>query len=315
MNKNERIAYIITVYKDPDHLKRLIDALNDNADFFIHVDAKVDQSLFQNKLEKYENVFFNLKRYFINWGGFGQVLSQMALLETVIQQRTDYNRVVCLSGLDYPLYSNQEIRNVFDNDPHKEFIQGLNITTTTNVHQQRKIKLYHFLRDIKISNVLVKKFFSGGARILLRILPFRKPLKVLIDNEEKDVYMGSDYWALTFPCASYVYSKMKTEKKLMRYFKTSFVPSEMCINTIVFNSPYAVHAVVYPKRKYEGVVSLTPLHYIEYKGAIKIFNIGDLPKLVHSNKMFFRKSTTGISDELLDTIDMVRSGSNLTAVV
>lgn len=41
-----RIAYLISAYKDPIHLRRLISALShgveDSVSFFIHIDAKLD---------------------------------------------------------------------------------------------------------------------------------------------------------------------------------------------------------------------------------------------------------------------------------
>ena len=53
-----RIAYLISAYKDPIHLKRLISALShgveDTVSFFINIDAKVDIRPFAGrwKLEK-----------------------------------------------------------------------------------------------------------------------------------------------------------------------------------------------------------------------------------------------------------------------
>ena len=41
-----KIAYLISAHTDPRHMFRLIDALQPHAEFFIHVDAKVDISLF-----------------------------------------------------------------------------------------------------------------------------------------------------------------------------------------------------------------------------------------------------------------------------
>ncbi len=120
-----------------------------------------------------------------------------------------------------------------------------------------------------------------------------------------DVYCGSDYWALTLPCARYVYERLCNEKALARYFKTSFVPSELCIQTIVFNSPFALRAMRY-EGEYPGLVGLTPLHHIFYGKCIRIWTEADLPLLRRSGKMFCRKVVTGVSDGLVTRIDRLR---------
>ena len=55
-----RIAYLISVYKDPVHLQRLVSALSYSVEeyvsFFVHVDAKVDESAFRQSCKK-TNVF------------------------------------------------------------------------------------------------------------------------------------------------------------------------------------------------------------------------------------------------------------------
>lgn len=40
------LAYLISAYCDPDHVKQLIDALDVDADFYVHIDARVDDAPF-----------------------------------------------------------------------------------------------------------------------------------------------------------------------------------------------------------------------------------------------------------------------------
>lgn len=67
-----RVAYLISVYKDPVHLKRLISALSygveENVKFFIHVDAKVEEKPFREMCSN-ANVSFCPNRYWVQWGG------------------------------------------------------------------------------------------------------------------------------------------------------------------------------------------------------------------------------------------------------
>jgi len=299
-----RLAYIITAYKDANHLYRLVTALNTNADFFIHIDLRTDVTPFKMILSSFSNVSFCEHRYFVNWGSFAQVSSTMELLKCVFETNKAYTKIISLSGTDYPIWPQQKMEAEFKKDI--EFIKGYNITQSETKKQLDKINLYHFFRDIKVNNPQLKKLFSGSARILMSLTPFRKGTRTVINAKKSDVYFGSDYWALSFACAKYVYETMKREQDMIRYFKYSFGPSELCIHTIVFNSKFSKKALRFKGKKYEGLSSLTPLHHINYHNSIKIFTEEDYQTLLESNKMFFRKASTGISDSLLDRIDLQR---------
>lgn len=99
--------------------------------------------------------------------------------------------------------------------------------------------------------------------------------------------------------------KLCTEKELVRYFKTSFVPSELCIQTLVFNSPFAARALSV-EGGYTGLSALTPLHYIIYGKSIKVLTLEDWSALQQSGKMFCRKVVSGASDSLVKTIETER---------
>lgn len=64
------IAYLISAYKDPQHLRRLIDVLTYDkkaVQCFVHVDAKVDIAPFE-QLCTQSNVHFIKNRINIQWG-------------------------------------------------------------------------------------------------------------------------------------------------------------------------------------------------------------------------------------------------------
>lgn len=64
-----KIAYLISVYKDPQQFVRMLKALRGKETyFFIHVDAKVDDKIFIDNLpiDLLPYVIFTSKRYYIN---------------------------------------------------------------------------------------------------------------------------------------------------------------------------------------------------------------------------------------------------------
>lgn len=299
-----RIAYILSAYKDAPHLLRLVNALDDGyADFYIHIDQKVDSRPFRELLEGRATF---VPSHWVSWGGWEQVAYQKELLAAVLRSDREYGRVVCLSGQDYPLWSNERIHRWFEEHPQTEYMAGMNLSRSHNAWQCSKITGYHLFRDLKWRNLWWKNKLIVLSRNLLKAFRIRKRPTTTIGGKQVDVFFGSDYWAITLPCARYVYEKLTSEKQLERYFKTSFVPSELCIQTLVFNSPFGANALLY-EGEYQGLWSLTPLHYISYDGSIKTLTLDDKDTLQTCGKMFCRKVVSGVSDALVAYIDAERT--------
>ena len=87
-----RIAYILSAYKDAPHLARLIAALDDDADFYVHIDRKADDRPFRQPLEG--KVTF-VPSHWVSWGGWEQVEYQKELLAAVI-------RILIINNIDEP---------------------------------------------------------------------------------------------------------------------------------------------------------------------------------------------------------------------
>lgn len=297
------LAYLISAYRDPEHLARLIKALDFNADFYVHIDANVDEAPFRAALP--HKVKF-VHRHAVNWGGWNQVAYQYELVKTAVSSGCNYSHLVCLSAQDYPLWSNSRIHAFFAEHAHEELMSGYNLTRGNSSIQRRKVTCVHPFRDLKWHNRWLRNKVIVASRTLLRYMGIRRPASVMLNGKRCDVFFGSDYWAITLACARWILTTFDGETALQRYFSTSFVPSEMCFQTIVFNSPFAAHALLHTG-PYPGLSVLTPLHYIDYGACIKELTTEDLPKLTERNKMFCRKVVTGKSDALAEAIDRLRA--------
>lgn len=301
--KRNMLAYLISAYRDPAHLARLIGALDDKADFYVHIDANTDDAPFRTALP--QKVVF-VTRHRVSWGGWEQVEYQREMLKAALESGRPYSHVVCLSGQDYPLWSNRRIREYFAANADREIICGYNITRGTDEGQRKKVTCIHPFRDLNMHSQWLKNKIIVASRNVLKLLGIRRKAQVCIGGKPKDVFFGSDYWALTVPCARHVLETLENEPKMMNYFRRSFVPSELCIQTIVFNSPFAEKALLH-EGKYPGLTALTPLHFIDYGACIKVLTLDDLPRLTERGKMFCRKVVTGPSDALADEIDRRRN--------
>lgn len=259
------IAYLISAHTDPVHLLRLVRSLNipGITDFFVHLDKRADIGLFKDYLSM-QNVKFCKKRILVQWGGFTQCKYQKALIEECLCSGKIYDRIFFLSGLDYPYWSNNRILKYLADNPEKEFICGMDITTCDYPKKiPMKLELYHFFRDFPSRNSRLVRYLNGFARLIMTYVPLRKPRYIEVDSTKYHIFQGSSWWCVTGKCLQYIYSKMNG--KIEKYFKTCFAPDEMMVQTIVFNSPFKEKAILY-KGKYPGLEKLTPLHLIDYWG-------------------------------------------------
>ena len=305
-----KIACIITAYKDPNQLKRTITKLG-KMDFYVHVDAKVDIAPFKRILSGC-TVHYVEDRVFVGWGGYSQVESLKRLIRDVLDSCKEYDRVLCISGQDYPVYSYKRIEKFFEDYPQKNFLTSLNISEYKNVHSLQKIQRYWFY-DIRIKNTLIMKsvrkllYFCAGAGYYLGAL--KKDNHLYVNDTRWDVFFGSDYWCLTYDCAKYVYASL-SNKSIENYFKHSFAPSELIIHTIVQNSEYKGTCEIILAKDY-SFQKVTPLQYVNYLSTgMKVLDENDYKVVIESGRLFCRKVETGISDKLEDMLDanMIYSG-------
>lgn len=297
------LAYLISAYTDPAHLRRLVDALGHDSDFYIHVDLNVDDAPFRRLLDGRATF---VRRHRVSWGGWQQVEYQAEMIRAALQSGRAYTHLVCLSGQDYPLWSNGRIHRFFDEHRGRQFIGLYNLTRGTSEAQRRKFTLVHPFRDLTLSNRWLKNKLIVASRTVLRLAGVRRTATVTVGGRACDVYFGSDYWALTPECAAHLLSVLESDRGVRSYFRTTFVPSELCLHTLLAQSPYAATARV-TGGEYPGLAALTPLHFIDYGAGIRVLTLDDMDRLMASGRMFCRKVAGGTSDALADAIDRARS--------
>ena len=299
------LAYLISAHTDAPQLKRLIEALHPDAEFFIHIDKKVDIEGFKGIIRE-ERVHFIEKRTDIRWGTYRQVEYQMALLEAAVKHPKHFDHIFTLSGLDYPLWSNKKISQWLEEQGKREVLQGYNMNTPRLNEQQRQ--LYTQYRPLL--NLLGNRWdgkLSIALRKLLTGLGIRRKLHLTVDGKEWNLYKGSSWWCISEELARYVVDTYKTHPEIRRYFLHSFGPDECLIQTIAFNSTKWASRCMLSQGDYPGLDALTPLHYIVYKPVIRVMTAKDFPELMGSGRMFARKFQSGVSDEVIEMLNRVRN--------
>ena len=110
MEESIKLAYLIVAHHQPNHLARLVQALDEeHSSFFVHIDEKVSLTLFQAAVPKAQNIVFLSDRVAVEWGKLSVVQATLKLLQTAIDSGHTFKYFTLLSGSDYPIKDRQAI--------------------------------------------------------------------------------------------------------------------------------------------------------------------------------------------------------------
>ena len=282
-----QLAYIISAYKYPRQLIRLIHRLtNDSTSFFVHVDRKTDDRTYHEVLEGVghcPNVYF-LKRHKCDWGGFGHVAATLEGITEIFRTHTSFDYAILLTGQDYPIKSTRHIAAFFEGHKGKLFLEFFPLPNDEwqnrgIVGGMDRIEAWH-------SRVFKRHLWfptGRGFPIKRKFLRGFKP------------FGGSSYWCLPRECIEYIYELITQNRAFVSFFKYVDVPDEIFFQTIILNSPF------------ERLAVNDNLQYTDWKdpdaGSPAILCTSDFGKLLSSPKLFARKFDVSIDAEVLDLID------------
>lgn len=279
-----KMATIITVYKQPQLVERLILAMqyNNSFHFFLHIDAKVDPKPFQY-LAKLPNTFIIKKRVKVYWAGFSLLEALLCGMEEIFKSEIKFDYINHMSGQCYPIKPAKEIYNYFRQNIGFNFLSSETPPSEWWDKAAMRYKEYH-LFDFGI---------KGGyrlGRILTRLLPVRKlPFDYAL-------YGGSfgAYWTLDMPCARYIYDVLRNDKKIRNFFRISWGPDEYLINTLIMGSPFKNKVINDNQRL---------IDWSEGGWHPAIFTVNNINVLANSPKMIARKFDLTVDSKILDLID------------
>ena len=300
-----KFAFLIAAHNDPIQLKRLIECLPRQAVFIVHIDAKSDLQEFTSIISD-SRVYFIEDRTDVMWGSIGVVEAQMKMIRQALEihRQSPIDYLMMLSGLDYPLWSNERIDAFFQEQKGRELI-----VTLCMEGQGELTKLYREHRPFNYKSWrygTLKSKFRVSLRKLFYAIGIRKSLHFKAGGREYVLHKGSMNWAISPSLASLALSYWDNNPEYVRYFHDGFAPDETFIHTLTAHSPFASKAIV-KEGRFKDQQDITPLHFIDYTHGTKVFTEEDFDMLMDSGKMFCRKVMTGASDKLLDMIDDYRS--------
>lgn len=265
-------AYLIIAHSSFELLQELVSALDDvRNDIYIHLDSKFsfDESLLRTE---HSQLFILPVRLDARWGDFSLVRIEFMLFEKA-SQNGPYKYYHLLSGVDFPLKSQDYIHAFFENNQGLEFI-GFAQQTSEKEINWRSQHYFLFPRSFQSKNIFKKVIRAIYAR--LQSLVGYKRIAI-------EVKKGCQWCSITHDFVVYM-----LEKKQFIYdsFNHTYCPDEMFIQTLCWNSPFK-ERVYDINDEFNGCK-----RYIMWKDSvIQVLDNIDVDTLVNSDRLFARKFT------------------------
>ncbi len=287
-------AYIIMAHKNPGQLYRLIDRLNDGAsEFFIHIDKTAAFAPFEIIKELGTTIIHFVDRADSKWGGFGSVQASLNGLKAVKNSQKKFDRILLLSGQDYPIKSNQYIDNFFSNSPHTVFIDYFPIPNylkwpgSDNGGLYRVYKYYFGLKWYQL-------FCSKSLNLLSTYIPL---LKRKIPNEMKP-FAGSQWWSGDGYALDYILDYDEKHPEYRAFHQHTFVPDELYVQMIVANATdeNLVKSILNSNKRFI-------IWADEHAAHPNLLGKNDFEAILNSDDLFARKFDENTDAEILDLID------------
>ena len=299
-----KIAYIISAYKYPDQLVRLVFKLNTNdTTFLIHFDERTDDRQYDEVVQglKHLSNVILLDRHKCYWGDVGHVNATLKGIKVLFEKEIEFDYVVLLTGQDYPIKANDQIQDFFQTHEGKSFIEFFPLDFDSEPAEP--------ISDSLISGPLISGplwsarlerwhvVLFGQLRPILpnRYLPF--PLKHRFPKGFKP-FVGSSYWCLHKQCIEYIYNFIKYNQKFVDFFKFTLVSDEVFFQTILLNSDLGSDLVNDSLRfiKWTGK---------DWSGKPSILDSSNFEEMTLSSKLFARKFDCTRDKEIFDKLDQL----------
>ncbi len=271
------IAYFLLVHRYPAQFKRLFIAIYAPGNLYVvHVDKSSGTELAKDIatfLSPYQGVEI-LEAEDALWGGYSLVDAELRGMERLLEMNDRWTHYINLSGQDFPLKSQDYIRQFFAANPGKQFIRALD---------QRKERPDTMNR---VSHLFVQE----NGKMTATGVPRRYPTG-------DTPFIGTQWKAVTRSFCEYVCHDPHVER-FKAFYRGSFIPDEAFFQSVIMNSGD------------QGIVMNDDLRMIDWvpDGDIKLrprnYDTKDLVELQRSTDLFARKFDAEQNTEILSLLEL-----------
>lgn len=281
----EKHAYLIVAHNNFNVLQHLILALDDKRnDIYLHIDKKV--KCHPKIVTRYSNLKILTNPVEVNWGGYSLIQAEMLLFESAYKSQgtVQYSYYHLLSGVDYPLKTQDYIHDFFSQNSGKEFIGFFCGDISRELLQ--KVQVYVPFESL---------FRSARFSILRRIIVYLQVIFGGVRNKDITLKKGANWVSVTNDFVKYLLSQKKNIKKR---FRNTFCGDEVYKQTICWNSPYK-NRLYCVNDEYKGCMREINWQHTSRYAYLPSYTTLDYKKLKKSNALFARKFDDDNIDVLL----------------
>jgi Core-2/I-Branching enzyme len=277
-----KICYLILAHKNPSQLYRLISRLNGaGASFFVHINRREPMMYRESvaALAQFSNVYF-VEQQSIWWGSFSMVKATLTGMKEIVQSGVAYDRLVLLSGQDYPIKSNSYIQSFFTQAADKNYMSYFSIASR-NIWTDCE-GMYNAKRRTEDFYLRYNGRMFG--------LPFKRKLPYGMAT-----YGGCFWFNFTQECVEYIVGFVENDRQYVGFMKHTFLPDEIFFQTLLLNSPL------------RPTIVNNDLRYVDWEKANPTppatLMVEDFENLRQSSALYARKFDMERDVEIFDLID------------
>ena len=276
-----QIAYFVLAHRFPEQFKRLFKAIYHPENYYlIHLDKKTSLEIYddiQGFLADFLNAYL-LESENVVWGGYSIVQAELSGIKYLLDINAEWDFFINLSGQDFPLKSQDFIRDFLGKNKENNFIKIAN-QATDRPETMNRVENYFVETDTGFSGVPYKRAY----------------LKDVIS------YIGGQWMILTRECCEFICNSSEV-KKFEDYYLHTLIPDESFFQTVMMNTSFNGKIINDDKR------AIIWIPDIDTRLRLKTFTESDTKSLIASGKIKLRPKIF-----TKDDIDFLLSGDNLFA--
>jgi hypothetical protein len=296
------VWYLILAHRDLAHLLNLIGSI-DESRAIIHIDKNSKIASCKSEISQYfpkalildENSSLNVK-----WGGFSQVESMLTLMRIALTKMNDGDRLLFLSGSDFPIRDRYTIERFFCEHPETQFFEYYFLDKRqSDVHRWS-----HYHRwDLRMFKVRGSKLYRLNSLAIRALSLCETKVRGAKKNPFENLASGSSWFSLTKDCAAELLSL--TSDSYDEFFRTMFAPDEIYFATLFSQSSYSKSnrscGSFYPVSGSSRIWQARNLTYVD-ESLDHWLTFGDYDQLRRSEFLYARKFDSVISSTLVSQL-------------
>jgi hypothetical protein len=284
-------AILITAYKNPEQVRRLVDFFSSRHRVFVHIDAKStfgkqDVLLAASDPRKLENVRV-LKKWAIEWGSINHLYAVLELMRLALEdERVRYIHVI--SGEDIPTRPLVDF-DAFDYDKHIYMSCASTRDLPQKVRDRYELGTAFPCKSSLKKSIRLANFIYGHAHVRRFSL-----------GSYTDIRKGLIWASMPREAASYVLGRVASDESFMRSLGRTLVAEEFCFQTVLYNSEY--RSLIHPN-------SIRYMDWAKRNGSIPAYlDESDYRLILERGTFFARKVSPVISHSLIELVSDFQSG-------